>query len=631
MHRYQNNAFRILGLLPTVSTADVMRRANEIKVKQSLGIQVAYENDISWMGPLDRSEGNINNALQRLEDPVLRFKEELSWFWIYADSDKQAIALLSDNKKKSAHDIWCERVVDSSPSGSDKCSALFNQAILAHSSVIGQELSVKYIEGADEEKRFYAKWQDSLTCPRCRKTYDDSWKVCLQCGVALVNGKRQAAVKAKKREVVLDDMHWKNWKYAWNKFLYIVYQDFFWDIINEKIKRINDPRLSENKAKEICAQLIPSIIEPNFIFISQALSSKDYERVRKHSGLINGLNLNLGPLSNRSGISPAILNKGLNRILNHHTSYLNSSSQILQNELSESGHKASKEDLLKMYYNFSEKTDILVNEADIVDMNNISDFILARDHASKTVRNISIEIHNRLHDYEKAYEIIKKALEYACSTFQKQQCEKDVKVIKAHFEATRIEAVRNSENYKPSYSSGKAPSDKNFWKKIPGWAWTIGFFVVVSLLSSNSKTTTPSSTSYSSNRHGSSGYTPSTSSYTYSSDETTSRSTLSTKIDNLRNTIKRQESRMQELRAEAKNKENDMVTLKSEIENIQRNYNGASYIPDYIRSDYDGKIQQYNGLVAAHNDYVNQADNMYKDYEANIKEGNRLIAIYNRR
>ena len=54
-----------------------MRRANEIKIKLSIGTDVMYECDFPWMGTLLRNEENLINAVQRLEDPVSRIQEEL--------------------------------------------------------------------------------------------------------------------------------------------------------------------------------------------------------------------------------------------------------------------------------------------------------------------------------------------------------------------------------------------------------------------------------------------------------------------------------------------------------------------------------------------------------------------------
>ena len=100
MYRYKNNAFRVLGLMPDASFSDIMRRVNEIKVRYSVGMDVSFPWDFTWMGAIERNEENITDALQRLEDPKLRLQEELSWFWFISSTDKQAFELLKERKRK---------------------------------------------------------------------------------------------------------------------------------------------------------------------------------------------------------------------------------------------------------------------------------------------------------------------------------------------------------------------------------------------------------------------------------------------------------------------------------------------------------------------------------------------------
>src|SRR3989338_3830874 len=116
--RYRNNAFRVLGLMPDASMQKILGRANEIKVKKSLGIDVTFDYDFPWMGVLDRSDENVMHALQRLENPILKLKEEMFWFWINGDDDRQALTYLGQNKKQAAHDIWGRSLHNSQYSGS---------------------------------------------------------------------------------------------------------------------------------------------------------------------------------------------------------------------------------------------------------------------------------------------------------------------------------------------------------------------------------------------------------------------------------------------------------------------------------------------------------------------------------
>jgi hypothetical protein len=141
MFRYQNNAFRILGLEPNVSMKEITKRVNEIKVKISLEMNVEYDYDFPFMGPIHRDEENILNALQRLENPILRLKEEIFWFWFETDSDIEAINYLTQNNRNEAHNIWNVQLKDDNFT-EESISAYFNQIILAHRKIKGSGLHI---------------------------------------------------------------------------------------------------------------------------------------------------------------------------------------------------------------------------------------------------------------------------------------------------------------------------------------------------------------------------------------------------------------------------------------------------------------------------------------------------------
>jgi len=74
MLRYQNNAFRILGLLPDATLSKIKERADEIKVKSDLGMEISFEYDFPLLGEFDRSYENVINAVERLENPLFKVK-----------------------------------------------------------------------------------------------------------------------------------------------------------------------------------------------------------------------------------------------------------------------------------------------------------------------------------------------------------------------------------------------------------------------------------------------------------------------------------------------------------------------------------------------------------------------------
>ena len=79
------------------SSPEIQLRADEICVRGKLGKTCRYEYDFPWMGPLDRSEEAVRDAAQRLSDPLRRMREELGWFWVWGQTDQDALARLSKN------------------------------------------------------------------------------------------------------------------------------------------------------------------------------------------------------------------------------------------------------------------------------------------------------------------------------------------------------------------------------------------------------------------------------------------------------------------------------------------------------------------------------------------------------
>jgi LysM repeat protein len=472
MLRYQNNAFRILGLKPNVSMQEIIQRVNEFKVKKSLGMDVVYEYDFPWMGPLDRSEQNVLNALQRLENPVSQLREEIFWFWFETDCDKKAINYLKKNDRQAAHKTWNALITEENPT-KESMSAFMNQIILAHSSVIGEECIVRY---EDETK------------------------------------------KQKKKNITFDQKHWKNWKVVISRFTLIASNKVFWEMVKNKAEKIDDPRLSSSKVDEIRNNFLQDIAEPNFTFMSDALISKDYERVKQHSSLLKE-----DWIPNESSLPSEVLRKGFNRILASQTDLLNRHAQNAAKELKkvEKGEKDADKVVIDIYSQLNNKVTDIIYEGNLVDINNISDFALAKDKVAEGMRDCAIELNNNLNsnislskkeiksERFQAYEMIRKAIEYASTTYTKQKYEKDEEVIKNNLEmAGGSSEFADTADTKQKYEKDEEVIKKNLEKagKSSGINWVailsylcvgaiILFFIIIPNLPDNSSSSNRTTTS----------------------------------------------------------------------------------------------------------------------------------------
>ena len=582
MLRYQNNAFRILGLKPDASMKEIMHRVNEIKVKKSVGMDVVYDYDFMWMGPLDRSEQSVINALQRLENPISRLREEIFWFWIYTDCDKQALSYLTQNNRQAAHDTW-KTLVAPDTLNRKSISAFINQTILAHSNVIGEEITVRYREETEEHR------------------------------IVIGNGKKEKTIQSRKRNVDLTNTHWKNWRFVINRLTSITSKRIFWTMVKEKAERINDPRLSTAKVDEIRDNFLQDVAGANFTFISQALISKDYERIKQHSGLLNG-----------SSLPSDVLRKGFNRVLAPQIDLLNRHSQNASNELLKVEKEAKNSDkaVLNVYSKLVDNTTDIIYEGNLVDINSVSDFALAKDNLADVVRDSAIVLNNILvADYSlsqrdrevgcsRAYEMIKKALEYAGSTYTKQKFEKDEELIKNNLEMTRA--------YSSYYQQrSHAPSSSRFnWKSLLIWGGIILFFIIIGNLPDNSTSNKSSSKS---------------SSYTYDKGSTSSLYGLKTKIDTLRQELEEKSVRLSKLDVNLGSRGKRLLTLKNEIERINRKYGNRYYAPNSVISEYNRKVAEYNRLAPIYNSLLNERDKLYNEILEKAKIHDSLVESYNRR
>lgn len=613
MYRYQNNAFRVVGLTSEATLKEITQRVNEIRVKKSLEIDVSYELDFNWMGEVDRSEQNVINALQRLENPISRLKEELFWFWIDEDADREALDCLRKGDRQSAHEIW-KSVIASDIHEDEKVSALVNQMILSHSSVIGREADLRYKED------IYTKG----VCPKCSMQFGHEYRFCIECGNKLKEVRVENS-STKKRNVSLSENHWTNWRFAINRISLIAENESFWERTKEKAEKINDPRLSTNRIQEIRDNFLSDIASPNFRFLSQSLVSKDYERTKQHAALLNG-----------SSFAYEYLRKGFNEILASHITLIDRHCRNSAKEISDFDQAEQKaiNTVVEIYSKLEKNVSGTVSEGNLIDFNCISDYGLARDKLAGSVKNMAIVLNNYLvadkamppkkreWGYQKAHEMVKRAIEYAGSQYTKQKFAKDEELVKSNLEVERVnrsyyeKAPSNQSNSSTTnYRPASKPASGTNWKPIIGWVVFIGFIIIVGYLSDDSSNTssTKSTTSYSSN----------------TSSSSTSTYQLKTRIESLAATITDKESRLLSLEASVKSSQNRLQALESEISDLDNRIKKTWFGKDKLVDEYNQKVNRYNSMLASHNSLYSQYQALYNSYKQDISTHDALVESYN--
>lgn len=617
MYRYQNNAFRVMGLPADVSIKEMTQRVNEIRVKTSLNIDVSYEFDFAWMGRVDRSEQNVINALQRLENPISRLKEEIFWFWIDTDIDRNAVDCLIRGDRHSAHELW-KSVIASDIEEDKKVSALVNQMILSHSSVIGREIDLRYKEDV------YTKG----VCPRCNMQFGHEYRFCVECG----NKLKEVIVEntsARKRNVSLSDTHWQNWRFAINRISLIAENEYFWKRAREKATRINDPRLSDIRLKEMRGSFLSDIASPNFRFLSQSLVSKDYERTKQHAALLNG-----------SSFSYEYLRKGFNEILSSHITLIDRHCRNSAKEIAKFNQSEQKtiDTVVDIYSTLEKNVSGTVEEGNFIDFNCISDYGLARDKLADNVKNMAIVLNNflvadkkmppknREWGYQKAHEMVKKAIEYAASQYTKQKFVKDEELVKNNMEIERLnrsyyeksasnKSTSNSTTYRPSTKQ----TSRTNWKPIIGWILFIGFIIVVGYLSDDSSNKTNASSKRSSSYS------------SQSSSSSTSLYQLKTSIESLSEAIKQKETRLLSLEERVKSGNSRLEALQFEINDLNTRMNNTWLGRNGLIDEYNQKVNTYNAMLASHNTVYSKYKALHDSYKQDVSTHDALVESYNKR
>ena len=76
----KNNPFRILGLQATVSDKEIAKRVAELEVYIKMGKRKKYESDFPFLGNFKRNSETLQEAVNKLNNPVERIFYSLFWF-----------------------------------------------------------------------------------------------------------------------------------------------------------------------------------------------------------------------------------------------------------------------------------------------------------------------------------------------------------------------------------------------------------------------------------------------------------------------------------------------------------------------------------------------------------------------
>lgn len=378
MNIYQNNAFRVLGLLTNVATKDIVARAEEIKAKKSVDVHEVYEYDFPWLGPLDRSEENISSAVQRLEDPVRRIKQELSWFWVQSQDDKDALAWLTRNRPKSAVDIWLKA---GGISLSDLNQKDFNPPVTMESLTALHNLFVLLQAVLLRNELIAGKGNDMIT---------------------LLDNTEQAE---------------KDWAIALKIFNFLHDNPKYWELVQKRISDLQDRRLQNLSLDEIKESSLNNALSAHFYLITRALEKRDIGMLDKHIEILENADM-----------SEDLYKSGLNQVLNSRIAHMNSLNEEFNRERKAIDEKGDSALYKSLFYKYRDSGKPLIEDCKIIDRKGMTDFVLSQEKFAKSFHQLSWKL-NKTGDSIGALEILGEAYKNLKSEALRLECQNDASSI----------------------------------------------------------------------------------------------------------------------------------------------------------------------------------------------------------
>ncbi|MCC6759283.1 MAG: hypothetical protein IT395_06635, partial [Candidatus Omnitrophica bacterium] len=398
MNIYQNNAFRVLGLLTNASTQDIVSRAEEIKAKKSVDVHDVYEYDFTWLGPLDRSEENISSAVQRLEDPVRRIKQELSWFWVQSQDDKDALAWMTRNRPKSAVDIWLKAggisVSDlvtaqkdfNPPVTPESLTALHNLFVLLQAVLLRNELIAGKGTGM----------------------------------IMLLDNTEQAE---------------KDWAIALKIFNFLHDNPKFLELVQKRISGLQDRRLQNLSLEEIKESALNNALSAHFYLITRALEKRDVQMLDKHIEILENADM-----------PEELYKSGLNLVLNSRIAHMNSLNEEFNRERKAIDDKGDGALYKSLFYKYRDSGKPLIEDGKIIDRRGMTDFMLSQEKFAKSFHQLSWKL-NKTGDSVGALEILGEAYKNLKSDALRLECQNDAaSILKDAIQQYGSEATRRIHN-----------------------------------------------------------------------------------------------------------------------------------------------------------------------------------------
>lgn len=363
---YRVNAFRMLGLPVNASPKEVSSHIRNLDLIEKYGDIEQHEG--SFLTPSTaRDRDARREAQQRLLDPELRFIDEFFWFWpLSLDSTQEndeTLAAIKQRDLSRALSIWEHHETH----GSEANVSIHNLAVFYHA----MALDIEHTEGE-------------------------------------AKGISEQHVEQKR----------SYWQQAFSKWKKLLSEESFWKRVRERIRELDDPRLTTDTANRIREGLPKALLSINAMLAVEASETNDPKDMAFHLAMIQ-----------QSGFDSAIAQEAMQRAVVPIRYRLKAMCLHCVEEISnapESGNNLAS-NLIKNTAPLLKSVDSLLAKGD-------STRESLHDEVASQVRSCLISFGNETGDWRAVSETAKQSLSIAESPSLRQKIKDDLETISLNAE-----------------------------------------------------------------------------------------------------------------------------------------------------------------------------------------------------
>ena len=358
---YRINAFRILGIPVTASPKEISSRMRSLDLVERYGDGEHGDSSFLSLGAGNDRDAR-RQAQQRLLDPELRFVDELFWIWPLSlngsEENDSALAAIRQNDASHALSIWERHEAQ----GSEANVSAHNLAVIYHAMALDiEQLEAEgqvIPEQQAEHKRSY--WQQALS-------------------------------------------RWKR----------LLAEEGFWQRVQERIRELDDPRLTRGTAHRIREGLPRALLLINAILAVESAESGDQNDSSFHLGVIR-----------QSGFDQSIAQEAIQRAISPIRDRIKAMCLHSIEEISDSPERGNElaSDLIL-------KTSPLLKTLDRFLAKGNSTRESTHDEVALQVRSCLITFVNHTDEWREASRVAKQSLSIAESPFVQQRIQDDIETM----------------------------------------------------------------------------------------------------------------------------------------------------------------------------------------------------------